>query len=96
MRDLELEHVLALPTVARISRGIKTTCAGCDGAIKDDFFFAGFAQGHPNRMFHWKCLDENAQAICEWPKCQVCDKPVESGAGRLLNGNYIHTSCEPA
>ena len=94
MRDLELEHVIALPTYRRISRGIKTTCASCGKAVTDEFFFAGFATGQPNRIFHYDCLDSESKILVEWPKCQKCNKGVEVGTGHILNGNYIHTKCE--
>ena len=64
----DLEHVHALPTAARIRHGMKTNCAACGGKIETEFFYAGFAQGQPNRMFHFECLDELSQAIVKYPE----------------------------
>jgi hypothetical protein len=96
MRDLELEHVHALPTGARKRAGMKTTCASCGGQINDEMFFAGFATGHPNRMFHWGCLDEISQDMCKWGECQKCGMSVVLGDGHILNGDWIHARCDAA
>src|ERR1700678_598012 len=71
-KEYELEHVLALPAASRRRHNMYTTCAACHKQIETEFLYAGFAQGQPNRMFHFDCLDELSQAIIEYPKCQKC------------------------
>lgn len=92
MQEVELEHVAALPTISR--RGMTTTCASCGKAIQGEFFYAGFASGQPNSMFHFDCLGDFAQAIVKYPKCQKCGVECKPGTGHLANGNYIHFACE--
>jgi hypothetical protein len=95
MQDVgALEHVHALPTAPRIRHGMKTTCAACGKPIVSAFFYAGFAQGQPNRMFHFACLDELSQAIVKYPDCQKCGQICAEDDSRILNGNFIHTRCE--
>lgn len=95
MRDVgDLQAVRALCTESRTRRGIKTPCAACGKQITDEFFFAGFAQGQPNRMFHFDCLDDISQAIAKYPDCQVCRLECRAGTGHMLNGYYIHNACE--
>ena len=94
MQDVgPLNAVHALPTGSRIRHGMKTTCASCGKQITEEMFYAGFAQGQPNRMFHFDCLDEISQMIVEFPKCQACGLECKPGEGECL-GNYIHFACK--
>ena len=95
MQDVgELTHVHALPTASRIRRGMKTACAVCGKPIVNAFFYAGFAPGQPNRIFHYACLDELSQAIVKYPDCQKCGQACNEDDSHLLNGNFIHVRCD--
>ena len=91
-KEYELEHVLALPAASRRRHNMYTTCAACHKQIETEFLYAGFAQGQPNRMFHFDCLDELSQAIIEYPKCQKCGEECREGQGECT-GNYTHFKC---
>lgn len=50
-----LDNTLRLPTAARISAGMKTTCAACGKPVTDEFFITGFKAGHRNMILHESC-----------------------------------------
>jgi len=48
LRDVgELQHVHAMSTEARTTRGMKTICATCGEPVTEEYFYAGFAHGQP-------------------------------------------------
>jgi hypothetical protein len=61
-----LDRVIKFTTKVRYDLGISTRCARCRKEIEDEFFYGGFKKGHPNMLFHWKCLDpEDREKIDE-------------------------------
>ena len=58
-----LEHVVRLPMSGRISVGMKTICDACGKKIEDEFFIAGFKDGHPNLKLHEGCAPKEAPHV---------------------------------
>ena len=56
-----LDNTLRLPMARRISSGMKTICDRCGKSITEDYFVAGFKEGHRNMMFHESCAKDEVK-----------------------------------
>ena len=52
----ELDGTKRLPMAPRKEMGRVDKCAACGEVINDEYFVAGFKQGHPNMLLHEACV----------------------------------------